>query len=210
MAVDQAGHQGAAAEVDDLRAGFIEAAVDGGDEAAVDQHVATGEEAPARGSRRPRLRRRSFGMACGYREKEDAGRRRASLSSLALANALTPAGNFVYYMYGRATGGLGCPPPAARSRRSRDVPIRRLRCRFRSVDFKIVPKKTALMIIDMQYLDAHRDYGMGATARKEGVTARYDYYFKQLDDVVVPNVKRLLEVCRKAGSRSSTRASPRW
>ena len=70
---------------------------------------------------------------------------------------------------------------------------------FRSVDFKIAPKKTALMIIDMQYLDAHRDYGMGATAKKEGVTARYDYYFKQLDDVVVPNTKRLLEACRKAG-----------
>ena len=70
---------------------------------------------------------------------------------------------------------------------------------FRSVDFKIVPKKTALMIIDMQYLDAHRDYGMGATAKKEGVTARYDYYFQQLDDVVVPNIKRLLKVCRKAG-----------
>ena len=70
---------------------------------------------------------------------------------------------------------------------------------FRSVDFEIVPKKTALMIIDMQYLDAHRDYGMGATAKKEGVTARYDYYFQQLDDVVVPNIKRLLKVCRKAG-----------
>lgn len=70
---------------------------------------------------------------------------------------------------------------------------------FRSVDFEIVPKKTALMIIDMQYLDAHRDYGMGATAKKEGVTARYDYYFRQLDDVVVPNIKRLLEACRKAG-----------
>jgi nicotinamidase-related amidase len=70
---------------------------------------------------------------------------------------------------------------------------------FRSVDFEIVPKKTALMIIDMQYLDAHRDYGMGATAKKEGVTARYDYYFQQLDDVVVPNTRRLLEACRKAG-----------
>ena len=70
---------------------------------------------------------------------------------------------------------------------------------FRSVDFKIAPKKTALMIIDMQYLDAHRDYGMGATAKKQGIAAKYDYYFRQLDDVVVPNIKRLLKVCRKAG-----------
>ena len=70
---------------------------------------------------------------------------------------------------------------------------------FHSVDFKIVPKKTALMIIDMQYLDAHRDYGMGAVAKKQGITAKYDYYFEQLDNVVVPNIKRLLKVCRKAG-----------
>lgn len=70
---------------------------------------------------------------------------------------------------------------------------------FKSVDFKIAPKKTALMVIDMQYLDAHRDYGMGATARKQGIAAKYDYYFRQLDDIVVPNIKRLLKVCRKAG-----------
>jgi nicotinamidase-related amidase len=70
---------------------------------------------------------------------------------------------------------------------------------FHSVDFKIVPKKTALMIIDMQYLDAHRDYGMGAVAKKQGITAKYDYYFEQLDNVVVPNIKRLLKTCRKAG-----------
>jgi len=70
---------------------------------------------------------------------------------------------------------------------------------FHSVDFKIVPKKTALFVIDMQYLDAHRDYGMGAAAKKQGVTAKYDYYFRRLDDVVVANIKRLLKVCRKAG-----------
>ena len=54
---------------------------------------------------------------------------------------------------------------------------------FKSVDFKIAPKKTALMVIDMQYLDAHRDYGMGATAKREGITAKYDYYFRQLDEM---------------------------
>jgi nicotinamidase-related amidase len=70
---------------------------------------------------------------------------------------------------------------------------------FHSVDFKLVPKKTALMVIDMQYLDAHRDYGMGAAAKKQGITAKYDYYFRRLDDVVVPNIKRLLKVCRKSG-----------
>jgi nicotinamidase-related amidase len=70
---------------------------------------------------------------------------------------------------------------------------------FTSFDFAIVPKRTALMIIDMQYLDAHRDHGMGADAKKQGVTAKYEYYFRQLDEVVVPNTKRLLAACRAAG-----------
>lgn len=68
---------------------------------------------------------------------------------------------------------------------------------FGEIDFRLDPKKTALIIIDMQYLDAHRDYGMGADAKRLNVTAKYDYYFNQLDTVVIPNTKRLLDVCRK-------------
>jgi nicotinamidase-related amidase len=70
---------------------------------------------------------------------------------------------------------------------------------FNAVEFAIEPRRTALVIVDMQYLDAHRDYGMGATAKQQGVTHKYDYYFRQVDDVVVPNVKRLLEACRSMG-----------
>jgi ureidoacrylate peracid hydrolase len=68
-----------------------------------------------------------------------------------------------------------------------------------SIDFRLDPKRTALVIIDMQYLDAHRDHGMGADAKKMGITAKYDYYFGQLDNVVIPNTQRLLSACRKAG-----------
>src|SRR5262245_30766177 len=68
---------------------------------------------------------------------------------------------------------------------------------FNAFDFKIVPERTALLIIDMQYLDAHRDYGMGATAKKEGVTAKYEYYFRQLETVALPNMQRLLKACRE-------------
>lgn len=70
---------------------------------------------------------------------------------------------------------------------------------FSPVEFSILPEKTALMIVDMQYLDAHRDFGMGKTAKEQNITAKYDYYFGQLDRVVVPNIKRLLEACRAAG-----------
>jgi nicotinamidase-related amidase len=68
-----------------------------------------------------------------------------------------------------------------------------------SIEFKLDPKRTALVIIDMQYLDAHRDYGMGADAKKMGITAKYDYYFGQLDNVVIPNTQKLLATCRGAG-----------
>jgi nicotinamidase-related amidase len=54
------------------------------------------------------------------------------------------------------------------------------------------------MIIDMQYLDAHPDYGMGADAKRMGVTGKYEYYFRQLERVVVPNIKRLLDAARSA------------
>lgn len=70
---------------------------------------------------------------------------------------------------------------------------------FNALDFEIVPRKTALLIIDMQYLDAHRDYGMGADAKRIGVTQKYKYYFEQLDRVVVPNIQRLLAAARDAG-----------
>ena len=68
-----------------------------------------------------------------------------------------------------------------------------------SIEFKLDPKRTALVIIDMQYLDAHRDYGMGADAKKMGITAKYDYYFNQLDNVVIPNTQKLLATCRATG-----------
>src|SRR3569833_2457533 len=68
-----------------------------------------------------------------------------------------------------------------------------------SIDFTLDPQRTALVIIDIQYLDAHRDYGMGADAKAMGITAKYDYYFNQLDNVVIPNTQRLLAACRKAG-----------
>lgn len=68
-----------------------------------------------------------------------------------------------------------------------------------TIEFEIVPEKTALVIIDMQYLDAHRDYGMGADAKRLGVTDRYEYYFEQVETVVIPNTQKLLDMCRKAG-----------
>ena len=52
--------------------------------------------------------------------------------------------------------------------------------------------KTALLVIDLQYLDAAPGFGVFADAEKSGVPSEaQEYYFKRLDHVVLPNVRRL-------------------
>jgi len=64
---------------------------------------------------------------------------------------------------------------------------------------KVTARTTALMIIDMQYVDAHRDHGIGAAGKANGVTAQMEYYFSRLEAATVPNIRRLLDRCRPAG-----------
>ena len=61
------------------------------------------------------------------------------------------------------------------------------------------PRSTALVIVDMQYSDAHRDFGIGAKAKRLGATEQFAYYFDRLDALVVPNIRRIQETCRAAG-----------
>lgn len=61
--------------------------------------------------------------------------------------------------------------------------------------FEVAPGKTALVIVDMQYLDAHRDYGFGVAARQRGLDLAYR--FDQIDKVV-PNIQRVMRACRAA------------
>lgn len=63
---------------------------------------------------------------------------------------------------------------------------------------KVTARTTALMIIDMQYLDAHRDYGIGATGKANGVEAEMEYYFSRLETSTVPNLRRILDRCRES------------
>lgn len=68
------------------------------------------------------------------------------------------------------------------------------------VDFDLDPARTALVIIDMQYLDAHRDYGLGKNL-KENHPEVWQYYFERVDNLVVPNTRRLLDEFRRRGMR---------
>lgn len=60
--------------------------------------------------------------------------------------------------------------------------------------------KTALLVIDIQYLDAAEGFGVFADAEKSGVPHdAQEYYFKRLHHVVLPNVRRLQDKFRDKG-----------
>jgi nicotinamidase-related amidase len=56
--------------------------------------------------------------------------------------------------------------------------------------------RTALVIIDMQYLDAHRDGEFGRRARRQGIEERTEWYFSRVEQLVVPTIAKLLEAAR--------------
>jgi nicotinamidase-related amidase len=66
--------------------------------------------------------------------------------------------------------------------------------------FDLRPETTGLVLVDMQYVDAHRDYGLGA-GLKTTHPAVWSYYFTRVEDVVVPGCRRLLGAFRAAGLR---------
>jgi nicotinamidase-related amidase len=56
---------------------------------------------------------------------------------------------------------------------------------------------TALLCIDLQYLDAAPNYGVFANAEKSGVPIEaQEYYFNRLDEFVLPNVRALQNAFR--------------
>jgi len=57
--------------------------------------------------------------------------------------------------------------------------------------------KVALVVIDVQYLDAAQGHGVFADVQKSGVPLEaQEYYFKRLDHVVLPNIGRLQNIFR--------------
>jgi nicotinamidase-related amidase len=68
------------------------------------------------------------------------------------------------------------------------------------VESSIEEHHTALLCIDLQYLDAARGFGVFADAEKSGVPAEAaEYYFERLESVVLPNVRRLQDAFRAKG-----------
>ena len=60
-------------------------------------------------------------------------------------------------------------------------------------------RDTALLAIDLQYGDAHRDHGQLRRMRDRGDGPALEYYVERLESLVIPNVRRLMEACRQIG-----------
>jgi ureidoacrylate peracid hydrolase len=57
---------------------------------------------------------------------------------------------------------------------------------------------TAFVVVDMQYFDAHPDWGEGKTAKQLGVLDAFDEYFRIVDGAI-PHIQSLLSACRAKG-----------
>ncbi|MBI4288776.1 MAG: cysteine hydrolase [Chloroflexi bacterium] len=64
-------------------------------------------------------------------------------------------------------------------------------------EFFPAPGKTAMLVIDMQYLDAHPDWGMGRMAKEKGLLRETAYFFREVAGAI-PNIQALLSACRQA------------
>ncbi len=63
--------------------------------------------------------------------------------------------------------------------------------------FTLEPRKTALISIDLQYGSASRTAGLGKLLSQEGKDKLGSYRFDRIEQVVVPNVQKLLAFFRK-------------
>jgi nicotinamidase-related amidase len=67
--------------------------------------------------------------------------------------------------------------------------------------FKVDLRKSALLVVDMHYLQAHPDFGFGKKARQLGMSHVIDYYYGRVNRQVVPRLQELLPAVRAAGTQ---------
>ncbi|MBV5337214.1 MAG: hypothetical protein J0653_04405, partial [Deltaproteobacteria bacterium] len=67
-------------------------------------------------------------------------------------------------------------------------------------EFEFEPKTTALMIVDLQHYDAHREYGLAKTLL-EKFPDMYEYYYNRIEHSIVPNTIKLLRYFRENNLR---------
>jgi nicotinamidase-related amidase len=62
---------------------------------------------------------------------------------------------------------------------------------------KLTKGNTALVCVDLQYMDAHPDFGLGAKSKELGLTDFLADYWTRVHGTVLPNVRRLQDIVRR-------------
>jgi ureidoacrylate peracid hydrolase len=68
-----------------------------------------------------------------------------------------------------------------------------------SREVPVVPKETALLYVDVQNFCAHRKGSEFSKLTAPEFEERLGFYFRELEEKVIPNMQRLQKGCRKAG-----------
>jgi nicotinamidase-related amidase len=58
--------------------------------------------------------------------------------------------------------------------------------------------KTAVLVIDVQYMNSHRQGKYGRWAKEQGIEDQVDWYFRRVEQLTVPSIKRLIDAARQA------------
>ncbi len=65
-------------------------------------------------------------------------------------------------------------------------------------DFALTSADTALLVIDVQFLDAHPNHGIGRKLQESGDLPQAAYYFEQVTQII-PRIRALQDLCRTTG-----------
>ena len=66
---------------------------------------------------------------------------------------------------------------------------------------EIRPDITALIVVDMQNATGNRKMGLGKLLADEGRADSATYRFDRIENLLVPNIRRLIDACRGVGAR---------
>ena len=64
---------------------------------------------------------------------------------------------------------------------------------------KLTRETMAILVIDVQYFDAHPEVGLGIRTREMGDMEFLGYYWDRVERVMLPNIQRLLASARRKG-----------
>ncbi len=67
--------------------------------------------------------------------------------------------------------------------------------------FRLDARRTALIVVDLQYASGSRTHGLGRQLEAAGRAEEGRYRFDRIESTVVPNVRRLLDTARSTGTR---------